>query len=1340
MKPSDEKQRIESSLREFSSLPLAEAGIKLFATLGYESDRRFRLKPNSPDNFLASFAQHRSFNREQGLLEDWNSVDFLFQLTDAEVRSAGQTSLTFDSSGAFDGSIIESYLFLAIDLKQARYSRTQLSGVTRSVNRLFDMPVMLLFRHGDSLTLSIIRRRLHKRDESKDVLEKVTLIKDINFGEPLRAHIEIFYDLSLQALYDEFYFQNFVSLHRAWEKRLDSYALNERFYRDIANWYFWALSHENVIYPRDVHSTEEESIFLIRLLTRLIFCWFLQEKDLIPRDILRRRYADQILKDFSPRSGSFYRAFLQNLFFATLNQEPENRGFRKKYAASRDGNRGVTNLFRYADLLKDPEAFVQKLSEVPFVNGGLFDCLDVVYDQGRRNLRLDDFSEEKKNDLRLPNELFFGEEREVDLSDVYGDAKKRREKVRGLVEILNRYKFTIEENTPLEQEIALDPELLGRVFENLLASYNEDTRTTARKATGSFYTRREIVSYMVDESLVSYIQSAVGTNSAEFESKLRQVLDLDLASFENPFAPAETDRLIDAIDKIKVLDPACGSGAFLMGALHRLVDLLKKLDRNNERWRELQRRRAIAETEKAFRIGDKEERKHRLNDINEVFEQNSSDYGRKLYLIENCIYGVDIQPIACQIAKLRFFIALIVDQKVNRTEKNSGVRPLPNLEAKIVAADTLVPIERPEHHQFDLLHAEVLPLRERLQQVRHEYFSARTPAKKRRCREEDAQLRSDIAGLLRHGGGFTAGAAKAMANWDPYDQNAHATFFDSEWMFGLPIGKVRISRESPATLLGHFSFINEAVGQMEFVESKEVESGFDIIIGNPPYIRIQTLKQKDPNMVAFLKEHYQSARKGNYDIYVVFVERGMQLLKRHGTLAYILPHKFFNAQYGEPLRYLISRDKNLKHVVHFGDAQVFPGATNYVCLLFLSRNGSDFIRFVKVLDFQQWLDFGQGTEARIPAAKITAEEWNFAVGREAEIVEQLGNTPLRLADVAERIFQGLVTGADPVFILHEAGHGKFASDATGAEHEIEKALMHPLCKGALDIRRWRIGPVSRSILFPYHVQNDHAELISVGEMKKQYPRAWKYLLLNRRLLESREGGKWEHERWYAFGRSQNLAEMEQLKILTPSIASSASFTLDRSREYYFVGSGGGGGGGYGITLKDQVGLRIEYVLALLNSAALDFYLKHISSRFSGGYYAYNRQYIQNLPIPKGSESEQASISLFVDYLLWLNGDSAIPREDADKSEHTLMVAYFEQIVNGLVYELFFPDELHEAKLFPFELIAGAKLPTIKDFPNSELFQSLRKTFRQLYDTNHKLRGCLHDLGSLRIVRVIEGRD
>ena len=302
----------------------------------------------------------------------------------------------------------------------------------------------------------------------------------------------------------------------------------------------------------------------------------------------------------------------------------------------------------------------------------------------------------------------------------------------GLFGYFSAYKFTIVENTPIDQEIALDPELLGKVFENLLASYNEETKTTARKQTGSFYTPRPIVDYMVDGSLKAHLTTVLGTEHRMPKEDALAGLDILFAYTEKecPFEGDEVDTLIRAIDTCKVLDPACGSGAFPMGMLHKLVYILAKLDPDNEKWKQTQ-------LKKLNSVSMRE-------DLERIFENNNDDYGRKLYLIENCLYGVDIQPIAIQLSKLRFFISLICDQKTNRNKvQNHGIRPLPNLETKFVAADALISLEKAahiglaEHTQSDLFdNVEIERIEKALQQVRHDYFAVQNPSEKARAAEE----------------------------------------------------------------------------------------------------------------------------------------------------------------------------------------------------------------------------------------------------------------------------------------------------------------------------------------------------------------------------------------------------------------------------------------------------------------------------------------------------------------------------------------------------------------------------------------------------------------------------
>jgi len=379
----------------------------------------------------------------------------------------------------------------------------------------------------------------------------------------------------------------------------------------------------------------------------------------------------------------------------------------------------------------------------------------------------------------VPDYIFFGTGEHADLSDELGDKKQKDVSVSGLINILKSYKFTVVENTPIEEDVALDPELLGRVFENLLASYNPETKTTARKQTGSFYTPREIVNYMVDESLKAYfkqkLETEAGMKPEDAETGLEFLVGYN--EKEHLFDEVQTAVLIRAIDNCKILDPACGSGAFPMGILHKLVHILEKLDPQNKLWKERQ-------IEKAMAIDDASIRENTIANIEETFVNNEFNYGRKLYLIENCIYGVDIQPIATQISKLRFFISLIVDQKADKKRDNFGIRPLPNLETKFVAANTLIGIEKPKAQGSLFDNRAVKELENKLKDVRHRLFSTKTPPTKRKLREEDQRLREEMGKILEDSG-WSNKSARQLAGWDPYDQNASSPFFDAEWMFGI---------------------------------------------------------------------------------------------------------------------------------------------------------------------------------------------------------------------------------------------------------------------------------------------------------------------------------------------------------------------------------------------------------------------------------------------------------------------------------------------------------------------------------------------------------------------------
>ncbi|MFH1005168.1 MAG: Eco57I restriction-modification methylase domain-containing protein, partial [Bacteroidota bacterium] len=892
------KSEIKDSLKAFASGNFTANALKFFQTLDYVTERQSPLLNPTFKEFQETYIDGKKFDKTKAKASEWKYVDLLFQLSKEEVLK--QTSL-FDTKKV-DSTVIETYLFFAIELSKEQYSRTELSLITREVNRLFPMPAMILFKHGNTLTLSVINRRLHKKDESKDVLEKVTQIKDINIAEPHRAHIEIMFDLSFNELKTKHQFTNFVELHNAWQLTLDTKELNKKFFNELANWYFWAT--QKVVFPDYAEKDKDlrNATGVIRLITRLMFVWFLKEKNLVPDDLFEEKKLKPLLKYSDKNKSTYYKAILQNLFFATLNTEMGNRRFRikSKDEKQRDGHHFIHNVFRYEDEFVKPKETLEKyFANIPFLNGGLFECLDAEIEKPNNQkdkIRIDGFSDRDDNVLKVPDEIFFSaKEKIIDLSEVYGTPKKSKEKVRGLFDILSSYKFTIAENTPIEEEVALDPELLGKVFENLLANYNPETQTTARKQTGSFYTPREIVNYMVDESLIAYLKQQLNDNE-KTETKLRDLLSY--SESEVQFSITEKEKLIHAIDTIKIIDPACGSGAFPMGILHKLVHTLHKLDPKNELWKQRQ-------LDKAHSIDDAPSREAATETIEEAFENNELDYGRKLYLIENCIYGVDIQPIAVQISKLRFFISLIVEQRTNPKKENLGVRPLPNLETKFVAANTLIELEKENANLFT--NPEIDKKKEQLKKIRHEYFEARTPKRKENCRIKDKQLRDELADLLINNHDLQPATAKKVAAWNPYDQNASATFFDMEWMFGL-------------------------------------KDGFDVVIGNPPYVfSRETLSVEEK---ATYKALY-SLIQFKINLYILFIERGYKLLReKSGCLFFITPNNWLTLNTNSDLRKFLLSDTGDIHVLQ-NYANVFESASVDTVIVGFKKTGNSTLTYLE---------------------------------------------------------------------------------------------------------------------------------------------------------------------------------------------------------------------------------------------------------------------------------------------------------------------------------------------------------------------------------------------------------
>ena len=1159
------KNDIKNALKRFTDGNLADNARRLLDTLGYRSGRTISLEPNTAEGFIENFDPSKTMNAGRALLDEWESVDLLFQLTGDEITLSDQTT-SGSEEGGIDNSVYQSYLFFALKLHGNGYSRTQLSQITREINKVTPMPAMVVFQHGRSLTFAVIDRRLHRRDESKDVLEKVTLIKDINLGTPHRAHIDILFDLS----HRQRQFANFNALHEAWKDALDTEALNRDFYKELFKWFEWAVSKGK--FPAAETKTLSKQEHIIRLITRLLFVWFLKEKGLVAEELFEETDVQGLLKDYHRDDGdSYYRAVLQNLFFATLNTEIGKR----KFSAEANATHRDFSRYRYKKQINDPDELRRLFAQTPFINGGLFDCLDSEEATDDGGYRIDCFSDRHYKKLSIPNRLFF-------------------DKDDGLFPLLKHYKFTVEENTPIEQEVALDPELLGKVFENLLAAYNPETGASARKQTGSYYTPRPIVDYMVEEALVATLAGQVRPTDGDakfWEERLHYLFDYAQASDDSSkwFDSHEAEGIVRAISDLKILDPAVGSGAFPMGVLHKLTLALRRLDPDNSRWERLQKERAAKRAEVAFDTKDDRTRREELVEIDETFKRyRDSDFGRKLYLIQNSIFGVDIQSIACQIAKLRFFISLAIEQVPDKDAENFGVKPLPNLETRFIAANTLIGLT----HVRDLTSVNAQDIERQLRDNRERYFHATTRRQKLNCKRRDKVLRGKLADELT-GVGMPADEAEKIAYWDPYDQNTSTDFFDTEWMFGIT-------------------------------------DGFDVVIGNPPYISHDKIERQ---FKAKIKEYYQSYEPFA-DVYCYFIEKAIKLQNDGGVLSLITSNSYLRAEYGAPIRKILRSTNALNRLLSIEDSQVFESAIVNVAII-VSRKSTHLTDEICVVvnspySGDSFADFIQRNGFDYPQAYFNAKSWNLVEPRRVELQRKLESSGKTLGQLKTKIRLGIATGSNEAFLIGEAKKQDLCEkNAANAE------IIKPILRGR-DISRYGYTLAGQYILLAKNGVN----------VEQDYPEIYEHLdsFGDRFKNRGAQGQHWTNLRACSF-----YDDFKKEKIVWIELTDQGRFALC-DEEIYLLNSA--------YFLLPPQGVDSKFLLGVLNSSVIRFYLGLIAETSGMGTSRWINNYVKEFPIPMSPRSQQIQIIKLVNQIL-------AERTDPDKD-----VAALEKEIDRVVYSLY----------------------------------------------------------------------
>lgn len=917
------------------------------------------------------------------------------------------------------------------------------------------------------------------------------------------------------------------------KNRFSLEVVNKEFYKDISEQFIKLVGgslskgKKKIEYPPllklpSISDKSQKSVeFAVRLIGRVIFCWFLREKkslnrkSLVPKDLLSYEAIEG--------NADYYHKVLEPIFFEILNKQIKTR--RDEFGS---------DLF----------------SSIPYLNGGLFSPQED--DFYKRNSS--DFQSQYHNTLIIPDQWFTE-----------------------FFEVLETYNFTIDENTSFDEELSIDPEMLGRIFENLLAEINPETGESARKSTGSYYTPRVIVDYMVDESLLLYLKEQTKID----ETKLRAIVSYDLDDdINNPTTDDEKQKIVNALEKVKILDPACGSGAFPIGALQKIVFILQQIDPNGKLWKEKQ----LAKADPEFR-----------KDIEKRFSNKEYNFIRKLGIIRDCIYGIDIQPIATEISRLRCFLTLIVDEQVDDEAENRGIKPLPNLDFKFVTANSLIglpKVNEPQGSMFD----DYQKIDE-LKKIRDEYFNSSGIEREQLKTQFVTQQKLLFKDLQKeHGwqGINKAELTNKLTDWDPFTHKS-TPWFDPEWMFGI-------------------------------------KEGFDIVIGNPPYIQLQkSLNNGTINKYAdiYKKSNFVTFDRTG-DIYCLFYERGIIMLKQKGCLSYITSNKWMRTGYGEKIRNFFT-SLNPLILIDLGPG-VFESATVDTNVLVIQKaENSNNMKAVSIktkndISITEILK-NNGTIL----SKISSDVWSIGNEAEQKIKEKIEKIGKPLRDWNVNIYRGVLTGLNEAYIIDTLTKERLCK-----EDPKSLEILKPILRGR-DIQRY--GHKWAGI---WLIASDFDI-----DVPKLYPAIYKYLKQFELKAKKRDD---QGKSWWNLRACAYYPEFEKEKVIWKRIGSVLRFGYDIENLY-----------GQDSTCI-MTGSNLKYICAFMNSKLGNKLLFDKAPKTGTGDVIVSVQALEPLLIPPITDDNKSiidSIEILVNKII------AIKRQNIEEN-----ISIFEKQIDQMVYKLY----------------------------------------------------------------------
>jgi adenine-specific DNA-methyltransferase len=939
--------------------------------------------------------------------------------------------------------------------------------------------------------------------------------------------------------------------------------------------------------------------FSVEKLNKEFFADFRKAFELVAKDILDRNKgwenADADRETQTLLSRLLFLYFIQRKGWLNRQRDYLVSAFNRHHTTDSDGVSFYDQFLRpfFVKLSADDAYFPNlDLGDLPFLNGGLFDDeIGSLTERGR---------------MKVGNPV---------LRQVFDH-------------LLESYNFTVREDTPLDQEVAIDPEMLGKIFESLVLQLEQsDTGgKTSRHDTGSYYTPRPIVHYLCREGLRVWLEQfppPSAAKSGDLSARLEKLFALDATDglddaerviLNDILTPDEARALLDRLDNFRACDLAVGSGAFLVGLLHELVNL-----------------RRLCET--------RARGKDPANDIEWLYET-------KKRVIENVLYGVDIQQRAVEICKLRLWISLMVDYPLEVDPDNCAlpdfrralkkITPLPNLDFKIRRANSLIEQIRGHAIKFPQTAANSRDFNlslSKLATAKHRFYEARRKKDKRLAQLDILEATAELAK-------YEFSAAKQQYGILPSDEDVElvAKLAQAEAEMGrlkLQIDDARakakrdksivdddierLSRvfndETKPTFVWQLDFAEifhrnadfpgrSGADLLDDSEKSEVpanadtpKSGFDFILANPPYVRMELFKEIKP----FLRQYFSDVHAERSDLYTYFYRLGFELLSKGGVLSFISSNKFFRAAYGEPLRKFLCAKTELQTIVDFGDLPIFE-ATAYPCIVVSSNQPPRLNHHIRTVNVRTEEDLSHFSQLPINRLLQQGFEWRIETPAKLSLVEKMKSAGKPLGKyVSDKIYRGVVTGLNEAFIIDRG-----TRDALIAKSPKSAEVIKPVFVGK-DVRRWQVDNRDKWIIYLYQGISVQG-LEAVIEHLKPFKDA-----LEKRATE---------QKWYELQQPQRkfVDAFEGPKILWGNLGTEPNFA------FY-------GDPLYANAPANVIPTRDFFLLALLNSTASMFFLREISIQRRGGYVEFKPMYVSAFPIPAASAAEQSALSELVDGIL-----------------------------------------------------------------------------------------------------------